>query len=145
MAASETEFEFADFFVDESDPGVEEPITLEDNNGVQHDMVWTVRRSISLGDIQAARSAATHTHLTPNGQQVVDKFDDVLFAIHLLARVVLKWPFTRNGAMIPVTVAYVTKLNARNSNALNLLAGKLTNQQSEKTLADFEKPSDVVF
>lgn len=138
-------FEFSDFFVSDSDPGVEETVTMEDNAGSKHQVTLTLKRSISLGDIQAARAVATRTHLTPNGQQVIDAFDDALFVIHLLSRVILKWPFTNNGAMVPVTVANVTRLNAKNAEVFNLLAQRLTNQQSEETRQDFEKPSDVAF
>lgn len=140
-------FEFSDFFVSDADPGVIESVNLVDNSGNPHTIELTVKRNISFGDIQAARSAATKTHITPAGQQSVDGFDDMLFAIHLLANVIKKWPFTRNGVMVPVTVEYVTKLNARNSDAFSILATKLTSAStpSEGALVDFEKPSDVAF
>lgn len=139
-------FEFADFFVSESDPGTEETLMMEDNSGKKREVTLTLKRNISLGDIQAARAAGTVTHINPqNGQQVVDAFDDALFVIHLLSRVIKKWPFTRDGEMVPVTVKYVTALNAKNAEVFNILAQRLTSGQSEETQTDFVKPSDVAF
>lgn len=140
-------FEFADFFVSESDPGTVETVTMQDNNGNKFDVDLTIRRGISIGDIQASRAAAMKTHLTPTGQQVVDGFDDTLFVIHLLARAIMKWPFERNGAPVPVNVANVSRLNAKNAEVFSVLATKLTGEspEAQEQLADFEKPSDVAF
>lgn len=144
---SATIFEFADFFVSESDPGTIETVTMQDNNGNTFDVDLTIRRGISIGDIQAARAAAMKTHLTPEGQQVVDGFDDTLFVIHLLSRAIMSWPFTRNGAPVHVNVANVSRLNAKNADVFSILATKLTGESpaAKEALQDFEKPSGVAF
>jgi hypothetical protein len=146
-------FAFDDFFVDANDPGVEHDVTMKDRAGNEREVKIRTKRAMSLGDREAAKAAATTSHVDPTkGVLVVDGFDQGEFTIQLLARSILSWPFervTRNEAgevttktPVPVTVVNVRQLMSENADALATLVNEVIQGPSKEALAPFEKPSD---
>lgn len=141
MSEVET-FAFDDFFVDDSDGGVDETVTLTDKNGNERAVTLKVKRGLSLGDYSAAQSRATKTHISPKGELVVDGIDQSVFAIELLYLVIKAWPFTRpDGNRVPVSREHLRNMYAASSAGLQPLVEKLMHNRKEE-LAPFVKPSD---
>lgn len=135
---SDDTFLFDDFFVPQSDAGVEELVTIR---GRQVPVKF--KRGLSLGDREAAKSAATKTHVSPRGELVVDGFDSGVFTVELLARVIKSWPFTRNGALVTVSRENIQALGADVADALQTVAEKYVTPQKVEALAPFVTPSDA--
>lgn len=145
---------FEDFFVDDNDPGVEKDVVLTARDGSKHTIQVRIRRALSLGDREAAKSAATKTHVAPDGSLVVDGFDNGIFMVEVLTRCVIRWPFERavrdeSGAVLshsPVAVTRdnVRKLKHENGDAFaELVNGIVQGAAADKANMDrFEKPSE---
>ena len=129
--ADET-FDFDTFFVDDSDPGVTETVTARGKS-----FTITVKRGLSLGDREAAKNAAMTSHVSSNGQLVIDGFDDGKFQLELLARCLKSWSLPR-----PVTRPNVLALSADVADACLLVLKKYI-APSEEALAPFAPQSDA--
>lgn len=135
---SDETFLFDDFFVPQSDAGIEELVTIR---GRQVPIFF--KRGMSLGDREQAKAAATKTHITPKGELVIDGFDQGVFTIELLARLIKSWPFTRNGTLVTVSRENIVALGADVADALQTVAEKYVSPQKTEALAPFETPSDA--
>lgn len=133
-------FLFDDFFVPNDDPGVEQNVTVDGR-----EVPIFLKRGLSLGDREAAKSIATKTHISESGTFVVDSFDDGLFQVELLFRCIKSWPFTyAHGGPVPITRGNIVSMKAHAADAMTLLVQKLVgNEEAKKeALAPFESPSD---
>jgi hypothetical protein len=105
---SDAPFLFDDFFVDESDPGVEILVELKGRQ-----VPIRVRRSITLTQKEAAMQGAIQRHITDEGRVVVDGMDDALLSIGVLFAYLVAWPFTRrDGSPVPITREAVAALDS---------------------------------
>lgn len=139
---SEETFAFDDFFVDNSDGGVEETVEMMDKNGNVRKVTLTIKRGVSLGDYSAAQSRATKTHISPKGELVVDGMDQAELAVELLARVIQSWPFTRpDGSRVPVTRDYIRAMYVTSATGLQPLVQKLVASNRKDELGPFENQS----
>lgn len=92
-------FLFDDFFVPDSDPGIEVPIVLQGRP-----VPFVLKRGITLKDKEEATAAAMTRHFTEEGKLVVDGLDDQKLTAELLTRCIKSWPFVhKDGSPVPVT------------------------------------------
>lgn len=138
------EFLFDDFFVDGNDPGVEHVMHLKGR-----DVPLRIKRSVSLGDREAAKSAATKTRINPQtGALSVEGFDEGALKIELLVRSIKSWPFHyKGGQPVPINRTTVGQLQLDAANEVdklfNLLVGVA--EVEKEALEDFEKASGEAF
>lgn len=133
-------FQYDDFFVPADDEGVEELVTMKDRHGVEHQVPIRIKRGLRLDDALGAQAAATKTHMTPKGALVVDGVDEAVFAVELLSRIIVSWPFKRNGVSMKPTKENIRAMLATNINGFKPLIQRVTANKAD-TLAPFEKPS----
>ena len=129
----EETFDFDTFFVDDSDAGEDVPVTVRG-----HTFTVTVKRGLSLGDREAAKSVATKSHVSPTGALVIDNFDTTAFTVEMLARMIKGWSLPR-----PATRANVVAMGADVSDALQTALAKYLNPPTEEALAPFAPQSDA--
>lgn len=146
-------FAFDDFFVDANDPGVEHSVTMKDRAGNEREVKIRTKRAMTLGDREAAKAAATKSHVDPlKGILVVDGFDQGELTVQLLSRAIISWPFervirTEAGEIaarnpVPVTVANVRQLVSDNADALAVLVQEILQGPTKEANAPFVKPSE---
>jgi hypothetical protein len=135
---SDEMFLFDDFFVPNDDPGVQVDVAI--NGRVVPIMV---KRGLSLGDREAAKSVATKTRLDPTkGTLTAESFDEGAFVVELLFRCIKSWPFVRDGKTVPVTRENILALKSSAADAFALLVQNLVQDKME-ALAPFGKASDA--
>lgn len=99
-------FLFDDFFVPDSDPGVEVTIPMRGRP-----VPFVLKRGITLKDKEEAAAAGMTRHIDENGRLVVDGLDDQKVTAELLVRCIKSWPFThKDGSPVPITAENILSL-----------------------------------
>ena len=133
MSGTETEmnenvFLYDDFFLTES---ATEDLTVTLKG---RPVTFKVKQYLSLGDRQAAYSAATKYKVGSNGKLELAKLDEMAMAVELLARLIVSWPFRfSDGSPVPITVENIKKLVVDPSSDLLVYAlNKFSNVDQKK-------------
>lgn len=136
------QFLFDDFFVaqDDTDPG--ERVEVELRGRV---VPIYLKRGLSFGDKQAAKSAAVSTRIKPNGQVEITRMDEGVFAVELLYRCIKSWPFTyASHKKVPVSRENIRAMLSDSAETLAKVVIDKINEREAK-LAPFTKPSEQTF
>ncbi|GHO45193.1 hypothetical protein [Ktedonospora formicarum] len=95
------QFLFDDFFVaqDASDEG--ELIEVEINDRL---VPVYIKRGLSFEDKAAAKAVGVKQRVKPNGEVEIVSMDEAAFAVELLYRCIVSWPFVySSGRKVPVS------------------------------------------
>jgi hypothetical protein len=112
----EEDFFYDNFFVsqDATDPGKEVMVTIRGR-----EVPIRIKRGLSLEDREAAKAQAITKRIKPDGTPEIVKLDEGVFAIELIVRNVLSWPFRhRNGSKVPITRENIKAMVADGADAL---------------------------
>lgn len=140
MSDSVETYQFDDFFVPADDEGIEETVMMKDRHGNGREVPIRIKRGLRLDDALGAQAAATKTHMTPKGELVVDGVDEGVFAVELLSRIIVSWPFQRNGVTMKPSKENLRAMLATNLTGFKPLIQRVMANKAD-TLAPFEKPS----
>lgn len=103
---AEQPFYADEFFLDESDPGVEVKVKMRGRI-----VPIFLKRGLTLEDEMAAQTAALKKRVTPDGKIVVEGIDEKALVEEMLFRCIKSWPFiTRQGAKLPISRENIRKM-----------------------------------
>lgn len=138
---AEDQFLFDDFFVaqDDSDPGERVEVELRGRK-----VPIFLKRGLSFGDKQAAKSKAVQTRVKPNGQVEIVSVDEGTFAVELLLSSIKSWPFVyASGKRVPVTRENIRAMLGDCAEVLaKVVVDRITAR--DKKMAPFTKPSEQI-
>jgi hypothetical protein len=126
-----SDFFYDDFFVsqDERDPGKEVTVKIRGR-----DVPIRIKRGLSLEDREAAKNQAITKRITPDGKPEIVKLDEGIFAIELLVRNIIYWPFKfRSGRLVPITRETIKAMLADGVDALTKAVMTAMQEQAETT------------
>lgn len=138
---------YDDFFSDPEDEGVEAVI---EHRGKQ--LVFRLKRSMTLAEKQRAADAAIEVSLDKEGNPTITKMDQAAYTQEIVLSGVKEWPFTYShhpkiaanlrGKPVPITRHHVSRMDGGLAEKIAaVLLGQREAQQ--KALAPFEQKSDV--
>lgn len=133
MSEEERQVLYDDYFSESGDPGVDAVI---EHRGKQ--LHFKLRKSVTLGEKQAALSASMSMSLTRDGTPVIERMDNAAYTEAIVLAAVKSWPFAfKDGSPVPITAESVHKLDGS-------LAEKISNRvlgqeaAQKEALAPFE-------
>jgi|SRR5271157_1077889 len=92
-------FLFDNFFTPDDANGIDIEVPIGNQN-----IPFTVKRSVSVKDMFAAKASATKMRFKPTGEPEVYAFDEGTMNIEILARTLKAWPFLySDGKPVPLT------------------------------------------
>ncbi len=133
------QFLFDDFFVaqDATDPGDKVSVEIRGRQ-----VPVFLKRGLSFSDREAAKNAAVQTRVKPNGQVEIVRMDEGVFAVELLYRCLVSWPFTyKSGKKVEISRENIQAMLADGAEALAMVVVKRMQSRQEK-LEPFTKPSE---
>jgi hypothetical protein len=122
-------FYYDDFFVskDKKDAGEIVVVTLKGR-----EVPIRFKRGISLGDKNAAKARSIVTRIKPDGKPEIVSIDDSAFALELLSRTIIEWPFKyRDGRPVPISKDTIEEMFEDCADELALLVMKRFTKKRE--------------